>query len=132
MRSSATNSGLPVRTARATASDGRLDTLSVPVPRFSCSSAKYVAERNSVMTTRSRLAPSASTMSRNRSWVMGRGVATPWMANAMAVASGAPMKIGSVRPRPSASVSSSTGVFDCRSTLTALSRTSTMLETYRP
>ncbi len=63
---------------------------------------------------------------------MGRGVATPWMANAMAVASGAPMKIGSVRPRPSASVSSSTGVLDCRSTLTALSRTSTMHETYRP
>ncbi len=57
---------------------------------------------------------------------MGRGVATPWMAKAMAVASGAPMKMGSVRPSPSASVRSNTGVLDCKSTLTALSRTSTM------
>ena len=63
---------------------------------------------------------------------MGRGVLTPWMAKAMAVASGAPMKMGSVRPSPSASVSNRTGVFDCRSTRTALRRTSTMPATYRP
>ena len=44
----------------------------------------------------------------------------------MAVASGAPMKMGSVRPSPSDSCSRSTGVFDCRSTRTARSRTSTM------
>ena len=67
-----------------------------------------------------------------RSWVIGRGVSIPWRAKAMAVASGAPMKIGSVRPRPSDSWSRRTGVFDCRSTRTARSRTSTMVQTYSP
>ena len=46
----------------------------------------------------------------------------------MAVASGLPMKIGSVRPSPSVSWSRSTGVFDCRSTLTARRSTRTMNE----
>src|SRR5215469_6357916 len=46
----------------------------------------------------------------------------------MAVASGLPMKIGSVRPSPSVSWSRSTGVFDCRSTRTARRSTRT---TYR-
>ena len=44
----------------------------------------------------------------------------------MAAASGVPMKIGRVRPSPSVSCSKRTGVFDCRSTRTALSLTSTM------
>src|SRR4051812_5105716 len=44
----------------------------------------------------------------------------------MAVASGAPMKMGSVRWAPSVSCSSTTGVFDWRSTLTAASCISTM------
>ena len=35
-----------------------------------------------------------SRMSRIRSWVMGRGVWIPWRANAMAVASTAPIQIG--------------------------------------
>ena len=65
-----------------------------------------------------------------RSWVIGRGVSIPWSAKAMAVASGAPMKIGSVRPSPSDSCSRRTGVLDCRSTRTARSRTSTMDQTY--
>ena len=50
----------------------------------------------------------------------------------MAVASGAPMKMGRVRPSPSDSCSSSTGVLDWRSTRTARSRTSTMPQTYSP
>src|SRR3954465_10726648 len=44
----------------------------------------------------------------------------------MAVASGAPMKMGRVRWAPSVSCSSTTGVFDWRSTLTAASCISTM------
>src|ERR1700716_1308959 len=67
-------------------------------------------------------------MSRMRSWVIGRGVVTPWRAKAMAVASGAPMKIGSVRLAPSVSWSRTTGVFDWRSTRTAAKCTSTMPE----
>src|SRR5437763_5527272 len=51
------------------------------------------------------------------------------MAYAIAVASGAPMKIGRVRCAPSVSCSSTTGVLDWRSTLTAVSCISTMAPT---
>ena len=61
-----------------------------------------------------------------RSWVIGRGIVTPWSAYAIAAASGVPMKIGSVRPSPSVSCSKRTGVLDCKSTLTARSLTSTI------
>ena len=64
-----------------------------------------------------------------RSWVIGRGTSTPWSAKAIAVASGAPMKIGNDRS-PAISWSSTTGVFDWRSTRTAVSRTSNMTRTY--
>src|SRR5438477_10992589 len=47
----------------------------------------------------------------------------------MAVASGAPMKMGNVRLAPLRSCSRTTGVFDWRSTLTAASCISTMPET---
>src|SRR5450756_2541814 len=78
------------------------------------------------MTTLTTSVPSASRRSRMRSWVIGRGVSIPCKAKAIAVASGAPMKMGRVRPSPSDSWSRSTGVFDWRSTRTARSRTSTM------
>ena len=127
IRSSATNSGAPVRTATATASEGRDETgislLAVAEDDLGeVGGGLQLGDHHPDHVG----ARAASSRSRMRSWVMGRGVSIPWRAKAMAVASGAPMKMGSVRPSPSDSWRSSTGVFDCRSTRTARSRTSTM------
>jgi hypothetical protein len=80
MSSSETNSGDSVRTATATASEGRLDTIVRSSPRTRCISAKYVEERSSVMITRSTLMSRALSMSRIKSWVSGRGMVTPCRA----------------------------------------------------
>jgi len=65
---------LPVRTATATASDGRELTIERLAPASRCSSAKYVEERSSVTTTRSTSMSREANMSRMRSWVIGGGV----------------------------------------------------------
>ena len=80
MSSSETKSGDSVRTATATASDGRLDTTVRSCPRTRCISAKYVDARSSVMMTRSTLMSSAASMSFIKSCVSGRGMVTPWSA----------------------------------------------------
>src|SRR5690606_9686198 len=112
---SSAKSGAPVRTARATASDGRADTACTWSPARRTISAKKVDSRSSVTTTRSTWAPSSSSRSFMRSWVIGRGVSTCSSAKAMAVASGPPMKIGRMRPAPSASRSTRHGMFGGRS-----------------
>src|SRR3954452_6465891 len=53
-------------------------------------------------------APTSSRRFFMRSWVMGRGVTTPWSANAIAAASAAPIQIGRYRS-PSSSLSSTIG-----------------------
>ena len=60
---------------------------------------------------------------------MGRGVSTCSSANAMAVASGPPMKIGSVRCSPSVSRSSTIGALVGSSTRTPISSISTIERT---
>src|SRR5436190_3625853 len=62
-------------------------------------------------------APTSSRRFFIRSWVIGRGVTTPWSANAMAAASAAPIQIGRYRS-PSSSVSSTVGWFVGSSTRT--------------
>ena len=92
------------------ASEGRLEIV-VPEPELVSSiSAKKVRSRSSVMTTRSTATPRETSRSRMRSWVIGLGVSTPWRAKAMAVASTAPMKMGSTRCCPSASRRSTIGL----------------------
>src|SRR5690606_2417301 len=81
-------------------------------------------------TTRSRLVPRPSRTSQNRSWVSGRGVSTPSSANAMAVASGLPMKIASCRRRPASSRRTSTGVLLGSSTRTATNSSSITAAAY--
>src|SRR3954454_2519318 len=53
-------------------------------------------------------APTSSRRFFMRSWVIGRGVTTPWSAKAMAAASAAPIQIGRYRS-PSSSLSSTIG-----------------------
>ena len=92
------------------ASDGRLETRWTPSLACSSISAKKVLSRRSVTTTDSTLTPRSSSRSFMRSWVIGRGVVTSSRANAMAVASAPPMKIGSTRWSPVRSRSSTMGV----------------------
>ena len=66
-----------------------------------------------------------------RSWVIGRGVSTPWRAKAMAVASTAPMKIGRTRCSPSASRSRTIGLLVGISTRTPTRCISTTDRPYR-
>src|SRR5438067_7929222 len=84
------------------------------------------------MTMRSTPMPSSIRRSRMRSWVIGRCVTTPWRANAMAVASTAPMKIGSTRWSPSASRSNTIGLFVGSSTRTPTRCISTIGRTLPP
>ena len=81
----------PVRRARAMESDGRAET---SVPEVRTSVAKNTPSLTSVMRTSSNALPVASSTSLSRSWVSGRGGVTPCWANAMAVASTAPIQIG--------------------------------------
>src|SRR3954469_8105666 len=108
------------------ASEGRAEITWVVPLDVRCSSAKNVLSRSSVTTTRSSCQPSSSRTFFMRSWVMGRGVSTPSSANAIAVASGPPMKIGSVRCDPSVSLSSTMGAFVGSSTRTPTSSISTI------
>src|SRR3954463_128736 len=62
-------------------------------------------------------APTSSRRFFMRSWVIGRGVTTPWSAKAMAAASAAPIQIGRYRS-PSSSLSSTIGWFVGSSTRT--------------
>src|SRR5262249_6459535 len=64
-----------------------------------------------------------------RSCVIGRGVSTCSSANAIAVASGPPMKIGSVRCSPSVSRSKTIGALVGSSTRTPISSISTIHRT---
>src|SRR5439155_16075672 len=70
------------------------------------------------MTIRSTPTPSSTSRSRMRSWVIGRWVTTPCKAKAIAVASTAPMKIGSTRWSPSASRNNTIGLLVGSSTRT--------------
>src|SRR6476469_2779551 len=79
--------------------------------------------RISVVLTASRVAPSARTTSRSRSWVIGRAGRTPCCSNAMAAASTAPIQIGRYRS-PCVSLSSRIGWFPGSSTRTPTTRSS--------
>src|SRR4051794_29647005 len=67
--------------------------------------------------------PMAPMRSRMRSWVSGRGGTTPCWANAMAVASAAPIQIGKYRS-PATSRSNTMGWFEGISTRTPTTSTS--------
>src|SRR5918999_2725900 len=70
-------------------------------------------------------------MSRIRSWVMGRAVSTPCSANAIAVASPAPIQIGRYRS-PFVSLSKTIGWFEGSSTRTPTSESSIMTARLTP
>src|SRR5688572_27825544 len=70
-------------------------------------------------------------MSRIRSWVIGRAVSTPCSANAIAVASPAPIQIGRYRS-PFVSLSKTIGWFEGSSTRTPTSESSIMTARLTP
>ncbi len=82
---------VPVRSASAIESDGRALT---STPESKTSIAKNTPSLTSVIRTSASGLPVASSTSFIRSWVSGRGGTTPCWANAMAVASTAPIQIG--------------------------------------
>src|SRR3954452_16986311 len=83
----------------------------------------------SVIRTSMRSLPVAASRSFIRSWVSGRGGTTPCCANAIAVASGAPIQIGRYRS-PATSRSSTMGWLEGISTRTPMTSTSRTRSAY--
>ena len=120
-RSSAPKIGAPVRTASATASDGRALTDPL-VAEDELGDVDAVAHLGDVARPRG-WRPGRATTSRSRSWVIGRAGRTPCCSKAMAAASTAPIQIGRYRS-PCVSLSSRIGWLPGSSTRTPTTRSS--------
>ncbi len=84
----------PVRTASASASDGR-ESISMGRPADSSMIRAWnVSSARSAMITSRTVAPSTSRTVANRSWVSGRSGAWPWSFMAIALASHGPIQMG--------------------------------------